>query len=77
PTIGQWLTNPGIHADGAQATPTTAEDGMLVLFGNGDSIPISSAEEGARFLLVSGKPLREQVAWRGLEEGSFVKHGAR
>lgn len=37
----------------------------LVLFDSGDEITVSAGEAGLRFLLVSGKPLREPVAWRG------------
>ena len=61
-----------------------------VLFGEGDSVKIGTTS-GFRFLLVSGKPLKEPVAWGGpivmntekelveafqeLEEGSFIKTG--
>ncbi len=37
----------------------------LVIFGNGDEITVQAGEEGIRFLLVSGKPLQEPVAWYG------------
>lgn len=37
----------------------------LVLFGNGDEISIRAGEQGIRFLLVSGRPLKEPVAWQG------------
>jgi quercetin 2,3-dioxygenase len=37
----------------------------LVLFDLGDEIAVEAGEQGIRFLLVSGKPLREPVAWRG------------
>ena len=63
----------------------------LVIYREGDEILISTAEEQVRFLLVSGKPIREPVAWRGpivmnteeelriaFEEyrnGTFLKHG--
>ncbi|MCL4554857.1 MAG: hypothetical protein M1565_06995 [Actinobacteria bacterium] len=60
----------GAGTFGAQATPVTAEGGTLVLFGDGDSVSISSAEEGTRFWLVLDKPLHEPIAWRGLEEAS-------
>jgi redox-sensitive bicupin YhaK (pirin superfamily) len=61
----------------------------LVLFDRGDEIRVEAGEEGGRFLLVSGEPLREPVAWRGpivmntqeeleqawreLREGTFIK----
>jgi redox-sensitive bicupin YhaK (pirin superfamily) len=37
----------------------------LVLFDSGDEITIQAGDEGIRFLLVSGRPLREPVAWYG------------
>ena len=37
----------------------------LVLFDRGDEIVVRAGDEGIRFLLVSGKPLEEPVAWRG------------
>lgn len=37
----------------------------LVLFGNGDSIEVIAGEKGIRFLLISGKPIGEPVAWYG------------
>ena len=37
----------------------------LVLFDRGDAITVQAGEEGIRFLLVSGKPIREPVAWYG------------
>ncbi len=37
----------------------------LVLFDRGDEIVVQAGDQGIRFLLVSGKPLEEPVAWRG------------
>ena len=37
----------------------------LIVFGAGDEISVQAGEEGVRFLLVSGRPLREPVAWHG------------
>jgi redox-sensitive bicupin YhaK (pirin superfamily) len=37
----------------------------LVLFDSGDEIVVESGDEGIRFLLVSGKPIEEPVAWYG------------
>jgi len=39
--------------------------GNLVLFGDGDGVTVSAAEEPVRFLMVSGPPLGEPVAWAG------------
>ncbi len=62
----------------------------LVLFDRGDEVTVEASEEGIRFLLVSGKPIEEPVAWYGpivmntkdelrtaweeLREGTFIKH---
>jgi redox-sensitive bicupin YhaK (pirin superfamily) len=62
----------------------------LVLFGSGDEVVVQAGEEGIRFLLVSGRPLEEPVAWYGpivmnsqaelqqavkeLRDGTFIKH---
>ncbi len=62
----------------------------LVLFDQGDSIHVESGDEGGRFLLVSGEPIKEPVAWRGpivmntqaelqqawreLGDGTFIKN---
>jgi redox-sensitive bicupin YhaK (pirin superfamily) len=37
----------------------------LVLFDRGDEVTVQAGPEGVRFLLVSGKPLGEPVAWHG------------
>ena len=37
----------------------------LVLFDQGDEITVQAGDEGIRFLLVSGKPIEEPVAWYG------------
>jgi hypothetical protein len=37
----------------------------LIRFDSGDSISLYSGENGVRFLLVSGKPIQEPVAWHG------------
>ena len=37
----------------------------LVLFDSGDEVTVQAGEEGIRFLLVSGKPIQEPVAWYG------------
>ncbi len=66
----------------------TAEN--LVLYGDGDEVAISTQEVPVRFLLVSGRPVGEPVAWYGpivmntqeelriafeeYEKGTFIKH---
>jgi quercetin 2,3-dioxygenase len=69
--------------------PTSAEDRSLVLFDSGDDVTVHAGDNGIRFLLVSGQPLKEPVAWYGpivmntqkelqhafeeLQEGTFLK----
>jgi redox-sensitive bicupin YhaK (pirin superfamily) len=53
-------------ADGAEIlVRETAGNRSLVLFDSGDEVTVQAGEEGIRFLLVSGKPLKEPVAWYG------------
>ena len=77
-----------IEGSGTTAA-TTVSNRQLVLYGMGDEISISAGPEGMRFLLLSGKPLREPIAWRGpivmntqeeldsafreYQDGSFIK----
>ena len=37
----------------------------LVIFGAGDEVVVQAGEEGMRFQLVSGAPIREPIAWHG------------
>jgi redox-sensitive bicupin YhaK (pirin superfamily) len=37
----------------------------LVLFDSGDEVTVQAGDEGIRFILVSGKPIKEPVAWHG------------
>ena len=37
----------------------------LVVFDRGDEVTVQAGEQGIRFLLVSGKPIEEPVAWHG------------
>jgi redox-sensitive bicupin YhaK (pirin superfamily) len=62
----------------------------LVVFDSGDEVTVQAGDEGIRFLLISGKPIEEPVAWYGpivmntqaelqqavaeLRDGSFIKH---
>lgn len=44
---------------------TRIGDGNLVLFDDGDEIILKSGDGPFRFLLCSGKPIKEPIAWRG------------
>ena len=74
----------------ASGTPELTGNRSLVLFDTGDEITVQAGDDGIRFLLVSGRPIAEPVAWRGpivmnteaelrrayaeLQDGSFIKH---
>ena len=71
------------------APPSAADNRSLVVFDRGDEVEVQAGPDGIRFLLVSGKPLGEPVAWYGpivmntqeqlrqafdeLDEGTFLK----
>jgi len=40
-------------------------DRTLVQFGTGDEVTVQAGDEGVRFLLIAGAPIREPVAWHG------------
>jgi quercetin 2,3-dioxygenase len=62
----------------------------LVVFDSGDEVTVQAGDEGIRFLIISGKPIEEPVAWHGpivmntqaelqqavaeLRDGTFIKH---
>ena len=52
---------------GATVRSKVGETGnrSLVLFDRGDEVVVQAGDEGIRFLLVSGKPIEEPVAWYG------------
>jgi redox-sensitive bicupin YhaK (pirin superfamily) len=45
--------------------PEPSGNRSLILFDSGDEVVVQAGERGIRFLLVSGKPLGEPVAWQG------------
>ncbi len=79
-----------LPAGGAAERGELADNRSLVLFDRGDQVTVQAGEQGIRFLLVSGKPLQEPVAWRGpivmntqaelqqafaqLQDGTFLEH---
>jgi quercetin 2,3-dioxygenase len=84
-----------VKTDGVgSGTGSPAEDlgnRSLLLFDRGDEVTVQAGEQGIRFLLVSGKPIEEPVAWYGpivmntedelrvavaeMRAGTFIKHG--
>jgi hypothetical protein len=45
--------------------PQDVSDHSLILFDRGDEIVVQAGDRGIRFLLVSGEPIQEPVAWYG------------
>jgi len=43
----------------------STESRTLVLYDDGENISITAGGEGVRFLFISGKPLKEPIAWQG------------
>jgi redox-sensitive bicupin YhaK (pirin superfamily) len=41
------------------------DNGSLILFDDGEQVVVTTEKEPVRFLLISGKPIGEPVAWRG------------
>jgi redox-sensitive bicupin YhaK (pirin superfamily) len=58
------LTERQVDGDEIVARELTS-DRSLVLFDSGDEVTVQAGEQGIRFLLVSGKPIEEPVAWYG------------
>ena len=70
--------------------PSNAVNGDLVRFSDGEEVRVRGGEAGLRFLLISGKPIGEPVAWYGpivmntreelevafeeYQNGTFLKH---
>src|SRR6266852_3311886 len=52
-------------ATGATVRDHDTKNRSLVLFDRGDEVVVQAGAEGIRFLLVSGKPIEEPVAWYG------------
>ena len=42
-----------------------ASNGTLVLFDDGDEVSVQTEDKSIRFLLISGKPIGEPIAWYG------------
>jgi quercetin 2,3-dioxygenase len=71
------------------ARPSNVGNRSLILFDAGDEITVQAGDQGIRFLLISGKPIEEPVAWYGpivmntkaelqqamsdLRDGTFIK----
>jgi quercetin 2,3-dioxygenase len=62
PVQTEYVSETGI-SDAVQSHPV--ENRNLILFDTGDEIKVKTRESGIRFLLVSGQPLKEPIAWHG------------
>jgi redox-sensitive bicupin YhaK (pirin superfamily) len=78
------------YGSGSPVLNYEAGNRSLVLFDAGSELRVQAGENGIRFLLVSGEPLKEPVAWQGpivmntpeelrrafaeYREGTFLKH---
>ena len=73
--------------------PVDVDNRSIIVFDSGDEVRVTAGESGLRFLLVSGRPIREPVAWYGpivmntqaelqeafreFQHGTFIKKGGR
>jgi redox-sensitive bicupin YhaK (pirin superfamily) len=71
-------------------TDPLSDNGTIILFTDGNTVHIKTGDDSIRFLLISGKPLDEPVAWHGpivmntqeelrlafdeYQKGTFLKH---
>jgi redox-sensitive bicupin YhaK (pirin superfamily) len=83
-----------VKTDGVGGVTASASDEVgnrsLVLFDRGDEVTVQAGDQGMRFLLISGKPIEEPVAWYGpivmntqeelreamndIRQGTFIRH---
>ncbi|MBE0429666.1 MAG: pirin family protein [Thermoleophilia bacterium] len=89
-TVFAYVIEGSGYFDAAKQKPAANED--LVLFEDGDKIVVTAGDEPVRFLLLSGRPIGEPVAWRGpvvmntqeelreafrdYDQGTFIRHEA-
>ena len=85
------LTEKELHGEELQLRDLSGNR-TLVVFDHGDEVTVQAGEQGIRFLLVSGKPIQEPVAWHGpivmntreelhqairdLQNGTFIREKA-
>jgi redox-sensitive bicupin YhaK (pirin superfamily) len=82
-----YVINDRGYFDISKSSTTDVEH--IIIFGEGEKVKISAGDSNLRYLLISGKPIGEPVAWLGpivmntqeelrtafdeLEEGTFLK----
>jgi redox-sensitive bicupin YhaK (pirin superfamily) len=90
--VGPVLDAGSAGAPTSPAALAEAHDRSLILFDRGDAVSVQAGDTGIRFLLVSGKPIEEPVAWYGpivmntpaelqqayaeLRDGTFIREGS-
>ena len=60
-----WPSPPKASTGSTPPRPPKPTTVSLILFDSGDEVVVQAGDQGIRFLLVSGKPLKEPVAWYG------------
>ena len=88
---GNGSSEPKAHAPLVQTSEQKQiiDNESLVLFEDGEAVQVTTADDSVRFLLFSGKPIGEPIAWYGpivmnhegelrqafeeLDKGTFVK----
>jgi quercetin 2,3-dioxygenase len=90
-TIFAYVIEGQAFFDGTESNPIGHSSACL--FNDGDHIAVTTRDEAVRFLLISGKPIGEPVAWHGpivmntdeelkrafeeYQNGTFIKPGFR
>lgn len=90
PTAADYTVFLYLHAGSGTTCHKDIGNTMVVLFGPGDGFEVTAGKDGMSFLLISGKPLGEPIAWRGpivmntreeldqafmeYQQGTFIKH---
>lgn len=64
-TVFAYVFDGAVRFDRSAPASTRAADGTLVVFEPGDEVIAVAEERPGQFLLVSGRPLQEPVAWYG------------
>jgi len=61
----QGILTEQVDGGTSRTLPGESENRSLILFDRGDEVVVQAGDHGIRFLLVSGKPIEEPVAWYG------------
>jgi quercetin 2,3-dioxygenase len=64
-SLPQGILTEQVDGGTSRTLPDESENRSLILFDRGDEVVVQAGDQGIRFLLVSGKPIEEPVAWYG------------